>query len=155
MVDLRRVLPLVGHPVEFLRAGVLLAVIHRRLNRCGYQTTASWLDARVAPPPETGTKPLATTIRRAEDLGAVVRAAARLVPDATCLRRSLALRQLLKRHGTAATVRLGVMPDTEGVASSPAYRFHAWVVVGEHVVSEPPRSVAKFVPFELTDEVSW
>ena len=99
--------------------------------------------------------PLAT-IRRAEDLGIVVRAAARLMLDVTCLRKSLALRQLLKHHGTPATVRLGVMPDSDGDGGpAPAFRFHAWVEVGDRVVSETPESVAGFVRFDASDDLSW
>ena len=156
MIDVRRARLLFRHPVDLVWAAVLLAIIDRKFSRSGYRATTSWLDGLVPRSAEAEGIPPATAIRRAEDLGAVVRATARFVSDATCLRKSVALRQLLKGDGTPATVRLGVMPDIDGDdRQTPAFRFHASVEVGGRVVSEAPDSVAGFAAFEANDHTCW
>jgi hypothetical protein len=129
------------HRADLLRAPPLLVRISFRLRRHGYGATAAWLDRRApaAALPAPGSGPLPET--QALELAYVVRAAARVAPDATCLRRALVLRHLLGRAGIASTVQLGVRtaPDTDQLA------FHAWVVVGDTVVSEPAGAVAGFV----------
>ena len=54
------------------------------------------------------------------------------LPPATCLRRSLALRQMLKRRGIAAILRIGVQKGGSSI------RAHAWVEMGGYPIGEPP-----------------
>jgi Transglutaminase-like superfamily len=89
-------------------------------------------------------------VAQARELAVAVRLAARTVPDATCLRRSLVLHDLLCRHGIANEIRFGVRPGSLDGERQP-YQFHAWVVAGGEVVSESPRYVDGFVPFDAIE----
>jgi hypothetical protein len=61
-----------------------------------------------------------------------VRAAARLVPGATCLTQASAGQMLLARRGYATIVRLSVPADGEGPGG--AIAPHAWLMAGETIV---------------------
>jgi hypothetical protein len=56
-----------------------------------------------------------------------VMAAARYVPEATCLTRALAVHALLGRSGHPSHVEIGVAKESR-------FEAHAWVVCGEKVV---------------------
>jgi hypothetical protein len=58
--------------------------------------------------------------------------ASRLVPSATCLTQSLAMRSLLLRLGFQAQVKIGVALDGD------AFAAHAWVETGGQAVLNPP-----------------
>lgn len=130
------------HRGDVARALVLLPVVAASLRRRGYRATDRWLDRRrpVPDPSAPETAPV-DPVGTARGVAFAVRAAARPVPDASCLRTSLVLRHLLRRHGIPSAVRLGVRPDPDGGE----YAFHAWVDVDGEVVSEPAWSVADFV----------
>ncbi len=57
----------------------------------------------------------------AERLEWAIRSASRAVPHATCLTQALALNHLLRRHGHAATLQIGVHHERG------RFRAHAWV----------------------------
>lgn len=116
---------------------VLLVRTSRRLRRNGYGPTRDWLDGRLAAgdPAVRRTDGPST----ARDLAFVVRIAARLIPDATCLRQALVLRHLLAREHISSTIRLGVhRPEGSELG------FHAWVEVDGEVVSELQAAVAGY-----------
>ena len=135
------------HPVEWLRAAGLLPLVALRLRVAGVQATACWLDRRSTATTRRKHEPAAAgaAAARARELAGVVRLAAVFVPDATCLRRALVLRHLLRRQGIAAEAKIGARPEPDGLA------FHAWVEVDGEVVSEPGRRVEGFVPLDVND----
>lgn len=132
----------------WLRATGLLPLVALRLRVAGLQATARWLDRRsTATTTRRRHDPAAAAAGavRARELAEVVRTAAVFVPDATCLRRALVLRHLLRRQGIATAVQIGVRPEGGGLA------FHAWVEVDGEVVSEPAGRVEGFVPLDVND----
>ena len=71
-----------------------------------------------------------------------VRVAARYAPGAdTCLVRSLALLAVLRRHGMAAELRLGV------AVSHPKLDAHAWVEVDGVPVNDSADVASRYAPF--------
>jgi Transglutaminase-like superfamily len=71
-----------------------------------------------------------------------IRIAARYAPGAdTCLVRSLALLAVLRRHGIAAELRLGV------AASRPRLDAHAWVEVNGAPVNDSADVATRYAPF--------
>lgn len=147
----RRALSVVhGHPGDLVRALVLLPITALKLRRSGYWRTLQWLDER-RPPVSADRGPVDTeAVERAERCGQLVRLAAIAIPDATCLRKSLVHRELLKRAGVPASIRFGALPAADDGAG--AMLFHAWVEVDGQVVSEPPAAVAGFVPLDGSDQ---
>jgi len=73
-------------------------------------------------------------------LVAAVNRAARYVPGASCLPRSIALARVLRKKGVPAIVRLGV--DTES-----GFTAHAWVEIDGAPLAESPH---RFTPLPLT-----
>jgi len=138
------------HPADLIRALVLLPIVSVRLRRHGYSRTSRWLDDKTIPVATAGWDATNAAIDHAGRCGNVVRIAAIAIPDATCLRKSLVQRQLLKRSGIPAVVRFGAMAAA-GDDPDPML-FHAWVEVDGHVVSEPPEAVASFVRLNGTDQ---
>lgn len=68
--------------------------------------------------------------------------AARYCPGgASCLVRSLALAGLLRRHGIAAELRLGV------ARTAPGLEAHAWVELDGRPVNDAPDVAARYAPF--------
>jgi hypothetical protein len=66
----------------------------------------------------------------------------------SCLPRALALQRLLRRHQVGGSyVRIGVRFDA-GVLKA-----HAWVVCGDTVIDQDPRSVREFVPLADSDRL--
>lgn len=122
-----------------------MAIVARRLRRHGYGETIRWIDARGARP---SARPASDAHATALELAMLVRHVARLVPDATCLRRALVLRRLLTDEGVPSRVHLGARPDEDG-----SMTFHAWVTVDGRVVSEAERLVAGYV--ELDSGERW
>ena len=71
-----------------------------------------------------------------------IRTAARNTPGAdTCLVRSLALLAVLRRHGMAAELRLGV------AVSHPKLDAHAWVEVDGVPVNDSADVASRYAPF--------
>ena len=63
-----------------------------------------------------------------------VRAAARLVPGASCLTQALCAQQLLARRGRSSTVRIGVRQGEAGGGTGTDLRAHAWLLADGHVL---------------------
>ena len=137
---------------ELARSLWLLPVIAWRLRRDGYATTLAWVD-RQGVCGADGQRQITSTagdspgwaaspadVAWAREVAFAVRQVARLVPDATCLRRTLVHRRLLARKGVPSTVVTGVRRDVDDELA-----FHAWLEVASEVVSEPPVSVAAYV----------
>ena len=57
-----------------------------------------------------------------EQIAWAIRSAARLVPGASCLPRALAAQLMLRRHGHAAQLRIGIARTEDGALTG-----HAWV----------------------------
>ena len=103
----------------------------------GLQRFQAWLDrspiARRAP----------LTQPEAAALGVAVNLAANhILGPASCLTRSLLLRWLLRRYGTASDLRIGVCFQ-EGV-----FAAHAWVEKDGIPVNDSPEVVAHFAAFD-------
>ena len=78
-----------------------------------------------------------------------VRAAARLVPGATCLTQALAGQSLLRGRGRGSTVRVGVRP--EGAGPALALAGHAWLIADGKVLLGGADSLARHaIALELT-----
>ena len=81
------------------------------------------------------------SLHEAHRTARMVNAAAHRVPyDATCLRRSLVLWWLLRRHGINSRLRIGVRREKEGVLA------HAWVECQECVLNDPADISQHYVP---------
>lgn len=125
---------------HLLKAAVLLAIVSVRLRLTGLARTRSWLDRGVTSQ-SNGEAPCGTTkTLTAHEMAYVVRLVARLVPDATCLRKALVLRRLLADVRVPSTVYLGARRDPTGTG----YDFHAWVEVDGEVISEPKATIAPY-----------
>jgi hypothetical protein len=116
---------------------VLLPLFWLGLRLAGLQRFQAWLDrspiARRAP------------LSQAEAAGlgvAVNRAANHILGPATCLTRSLLLRWLLRRYGTASDLRIGVRFEEGGFAA------HAWVEKDGIPVNDRPEVVARYAAFD-------
>lgn len=86
-------------------------------------------------------------VERLEELAtAVERAADHGLFSPTCLVRAVALERMIDRLPPAArgraVVRVGVRPDGRALLA------HAWIVVGDRVVGDSARKVARFVPLQ-------
>jgi hypothetical protein len=88
-------------------------------------------------------RPVAMPLAEVAALGRAVNIAARLTPfPVTCLTRSLLLGWLLRRHGVASALRIGVQLKG-GVFSA-----HAWVECGGVPVNDRADVAADFPPFD-------
>ena len=100
----------------FLSAVTLLPLFWLGLHVFGFARFQAWLER--APLGEQKSLPVAAL----SDLGTLVNRAAHYAPGpVTCLTRSLLLRWLLRRHGTASELRIGVQL-VQGKLDA-----HAWV----------------------------
>ena len=116
---------------------VLLPLFWLGLRLAGLQRFQAWLDSF----PVARRAPL--TDAEAADLGvAVNRAANHLLGPASCLTRSLLLRWLLRRFGTASDLRIGVSFEAGKLAA------HAWVEIDGSPVNDRPEAVARFAAFD-------
>lgn len=85
----------------------------------------------------------ALTLAEAEALGTNVnRASNHVLGPANCLTRSLLLRWLLRRFGTASDLRIGVRFEGGRLAA------HAWVEMDGIPVNDRPEVVSGFVAFD-------
>jgi hypothetical protein len=75
-----------------------------------------------------------------DELASAVVRVSRSVPRATCLTQALALDWLLRRHGHAASVEIGVTKDARGQLAA-----HAWVESGGSVLIGGDEA-ARFTP---------
>jgi len=116
---------------------VLLPFFWLGLRLAGLQRFQAWLD-RAPVAPKT---PLSQT--EAAALGvAVNRAANHILGPANCLTRSLLLRWLLRRFGTASDLRIGVCFEQGKLAA------HAWVEKDGIPVNDSPEVVARYAAFD-------
>ena len=116
---------------------VLLPLFWLGLRLAGLQRFQAWLDRS----PVARRAPL--TQAEAAALGvAVNRAANHVLGPASCLTRSLLLRWLLRRFGTASDLRIGVSFEEGKLAA------HAWVEKDGIPVNDRPEVVACFAAFD-------
>ena len=115
----------------------LLPLFWLGLRLAGLQRFQAWLDRS----PVAQRTPL--TQPEAAALGvAVNRAANHILGPANCLTRSLLLRWLLRRFGTASDLRIGVCFEQGKLAA------HAWVEKDGIPVNDRPEVVARFAAFD-------
>ena len=123
--------------IVLLGSLALLPVFWLALRLAGLQRFQGWLD-RV---PVAQREPLSHA--EAAALGvAVNRAANHVFGPVTCLTRSLLLRWLLRRYGTASDLRIGVRLE-QGEFSA-----HAWVEMDGIPLNDRPEFVARYAIFE-------
>jgi hypothetical protein len=116
---------------------VLLPLFWLGLRLAGLQRFQAWLDRS----PVARRAPL--TDAEAAALGvAVNHAANHILGPASCLTRSLLLRWLLRRFGTASDLRIGVSFEEGKLAA------HAWVEKDRIPVNDSPDAVARFAAFD-------
>ena len=135
-VSTYRALPVREQKV-LLASLALLPLFWLGLRLAGLQRFQAWLDrspiARRAP----------LTQAEAAALGvAVNRAANHVLGPASCLTRSLLLRWLLRRFGTASDLRIGVCFEQGKLAA------HAWVEKDGIPLNDRPEVVARFAAFD-------
>ena len=89
----------------------------------------------------------------------LVSVAARFGPyRATCLRRSLLLWWVVRRHGLDPRLCLGVRPEPESAPGNSELLAHAWIELGDEVLNdraEIAQSYAAFDAENLPERVSW
>jgi Transglutaminase-like superfamily len=121
-----------------LGALVSLALVHVRLRTHGLQ----WVIARLPPATAPASQePSPDQLCRARRCAYWIEVAARhhvLRPN--CLVRSLTLHRWLRDEGIPSELRIGLRK----VGDEP--KGHAWIVLGGHVVNDPPNAVAEFTP---------
>jgi hypothetical protein len=131
-------------PGEWVRIAAAEAALVRAQIRMGTRPKGALVD-HAAPEPAGGVLPdaLRSELELADNLGLDVLRAARLNPfRPQCLARSLALADLLDRHGLhGARIRVGVATGAEG------FRAHAWVEYRGRVVGDRDESVGTFSAF--------
>ena len=135
-VSTYRALPVREQKV-LLASLALLPLFWLGLRLAGLQRFQAWLDrssvARRAP----------LTSAEAAALGvAVNRAANHILGPASCLTRSLLLRWLLRRFGTASDLRIGVCFEQGKLVA------HAWVEIDGIPMNDRPEAVARFAAFD-------
>jgi len=122
----------------FTEAWLLLGWIDLVIRLLPYRRWRHWLDEgepERRPPEAQPVPPLVT---------AVERAARRHWSPMNCLRRSLALRRLLRRRGIGSRLHLGVRRGDGGLEA------HAWVSCGGQVLNDTPEVDRNYA--ELTGE---
>lgn len=86
-------------------------------------------------------------IPEARRLAGITDAVARRLPLTTrCLQRALTLVWLLRRHGGAGRLRIGVRRTDQGIDA------HAWVEVAGSVVNDSPHHCSEFVVLEALEQ---
>ena len=116
---------------------VLLPLFWLGLRLAGLQRFQAWLDRSPIAPGAPLSHPEAAALGVA-----VNRTANHVFGPATCLTRSLLLRWLLRRYGTASDLRIGVRFE-EGVLAA-----HAWVEKDGIPVNDRPEAVARYAAFD-------
>lgn len=120
-----------------LTSVLLLPFFSLGLRLAGLQRFQAWIDRS----PVALRAPL--SLAETAALGvAVNRAANHVLGPATCLTRSLLLRWLLLRYGTASDLRIGVCFEQGKLAA------HAWVEKDGIPVNDRPEAVARYAAFE-------
>jgi hypothetical protein len=119
------------------RALPLLAKVSLRLRRRGFDYTFRWIDWRH--PLLLGGSP--PDIHAVDEMAWAVALAARLLPGRpACLARSLTLRALLNRCGTASLLRFGARADGCGLSA------HCWLEIDGRVANDAPDVADRFAP---------
>jgi hypothetical protein len=116
-----------------LEAAILLVVTHVVLRVSSFKAAARLLTrlSRASASRAPDSDPVVSGAR----VGAAVRAAARRLPNTTCLMEALAAEAMLRRRGVVSTLHIGVRPPSQAATLD----AHAWlechghVVVGDHV----------------------
>jgi hypothetical protein len=104
------------------------------------------VEAMKAREPQAARSVTPDQLRRAREYAHLVKIASRYhLVAATCLHRSLVLRQLLAREGLPTELRIGVKKD--GIK----LRAHAWVELDGYPVNDSPADIASFVPLAHGD----
>lgn len=103
-----------------MRSALALSLAVALLKLAGLKRASQWAHAQ--PTPIDG--------RSAAEWITGVERAARYVPGATCLTKSLAVVNLLRREGIGATLRIGV-------AGAPQLEGHAWVEANGVALTDP------------------
>jgi Transglutaminase-like superfamily len=135
-VSIYRALPAREQKV-LLASLALLPFFWLGLRLAGLRRFQAWLDHS----PIARRAPLSQL--EAAALGdAVNRAANRVLGPANCLTRSLLLRWLLRRFGTASDMRIGVCFEEGALAA------HAWVEIDGMPLNDTPEAVARFAAFD-------
>ena len=130
----------------WLRLQATLA--HRRACRQVARESIGRLAERI------GSAPVGASGRAVDD---VVRAHARAVHgrlgprDSACLERAFGLTILLRRHGHAATLVVGIRPDRPGGAIEEG---HAWVELDGRPVAEPDGKTENYLEFLRAPSIS-
>ena len=114
-----------------VKTWLLLLVVRATLSIKGYAPVLEWIRQAAANPDNDVPH---TTIVWA------IHHTAKVVPNATCLTRSLAMRYLLAKAGEAATIQIGVKNDEDG-----KFKAHAWVVLdGEVLTGDTEDEIASY-----------
>ena len=116
---------------------VLLPLFWLGLRLAGLQRFQAWLDRSPIAPGAPLSQPEAAALGVA-----VNRAANHVLGPATCLTRSLLLRWLLRRYGTASDLRIGVRFEEGELAA------HAWVEKDGIPLNDSPEVVARYAAFD-------
>jgi transglutaminase superfamily protein len=123
--------------IPFLEALTLLLDVDLRLRRRGFASVHDAL--RLPPGAGSAPGPEERQLREARQMARSIRRAARLVPRARCLHRSLALLLWLRRRGMRAELRIGVRhPEPAGGPPGAGVEGHAWVEWGGVPVDDEP-----------------
>jgi len=116
---------------------VLLPLFWLGLRLVGLQSFQAWLDrspiARRAPLNQPEAAALGVAVNRAAN---------HVFGTVTCLTRSLLLRWLLRRYGTASDLRIGVRFDDGELLA------HAWVEQDGIPINDRPEVVARYAAFD-------
>ncbi|MEM7701072.1 MAG: lasso peptide biosynthesis B2 protein [Pseudomonadota bacterium] len=116
-----------------VKSWLLLLVVRATLSVKGYTPVLEWIRSAASTPRHNVPH---TTIVWA------IHHTAKVVPNATCLTRSLAMRYLLAQSGEAATIQIGVKNDEDG-----KFKAHAWVVLnGEVLTGDTDDEIASYKP---------
>lgn len=119
-------------------AWCLLPAVWLALRAWGLPRLQAWLTRRALP-----ARPVAMPLAEVTALGRAVNIAARLTPfPVTCLTRSLLLGWLLRRHGVACGLRIGVR------LRDGAFSAHAWVECDGVPVNDRADVAADHPPFD-------
>ena len=118
------------------QSALRLTITAGGLRLFGFKRIYAWLD-RVGPEPEPP-----QAMDEARRLADGVRRAARPLPYASCLPRSLALWWLLRRRGIPANIHVGVKKEKGD------FRAHAWVEYQEMVLADSEDVRHRFAPFD-------
>jgi len=129
----RRATLFARHYKLLFKSWLLVAIIRATLSIKGYAPVLRWI-RNASQRPNMDLPP--SLIVWAVDFSAT------LVPKATCLTRSLAIRYLLEQAGLSAQIQIGVKTDDAG-----EFKAHAWVTLdGEILTEDTPEEIAAYKP---------